>query len=60
MKIGDLVTYGDWFESNVTGPNLIGVIIQPVRRNEYVLVAWAGHEPAWECIEDLKVLNESR
>ena len=60
MKVGDLVTYGNWY----CGNRRIGMILE---RDEYVtrpevearlFVMWTDYEPEWECEGDLCILTE--
>jgi len=63
MRVGDLVTYGTWYESNVHGSNPIGVILEASRRNRpvrYWFVMWGPDIRVWELEDDIEVLNESR
>ena len=56
MKVGDLVTYGKWFVDHVHGISRVGVILEDGDQNSFY-VWWSGHEPEWECEEDLEILN---
>ena len=59
MKVGDLVTYGDWYLHNVNGERRIGVIIDAATQDTW-FVMWSKHEHEWECGEDLEVVDERR
>ena len=56
MKVGDLVTYGEWYTHNVYGNNRVGVILQTGDHDEFY-VWWSGHEPEWELEDDLEIIN---
>lgn len=60
MKVGDLVTYGDWYHNNVNGKQRIGVIVDASTQDTW-FVMWSKHEHEWECGEDLEVIyHENR
>ena len=56
MKVGDLVTYGKWFAQASGSSSRIGVILEGGDQNSFY-VWWSGHEPEWECEEDLEIIN---
>lgn len=54
MKIGDLVTYGKWFN----GIQRVGIILETEKSDSpFWFVMWSGHEPEWECQDEIEVLN---
>ena len=57
MKVGDLVTYGPWYQRNTTGSQRVGVILENDEFTTHWFVLWSGAEPEWECEEDLELLN---
>ena len=61
MKVGDLVSYGEWFEENMSGPRPYGIIIDIREQLLQLCVMWgAAHKPVWELKNDIEVINESR
>ena len=59
MKIGDLVTYGDWYNHDINGKRRLGVIIDSATQDTW-FVMWVNHEDEWEDADDLEVINERR
>tara|TARA_B100000214_G_scaffold174871_1_gene125665 strand:- start:160 stop:330 length:171 start_codon:yes stop_codon:yes gene_type:complete len=56
MKVGDLVTYGKWFN----GPPRIGVVLEAGLHYSSWFIMWSDYEPEWEMEDELEVLSESR
>ena len=63
MKVGDLVTYGDWYLNNTHGKHRFGIILEGKIFASRIhcsswFVMWFGHESEWEEEEDLEVVND--
>ena len=57
MKVGDLVTYGNWFN----GESRIGVVLESDPSGYPTwFIMWSDHEPEWELENELEVLSENR
>ena len=59
MKVGDLVTYGAWYDNNVKGKPRVGMIVDVGDQDSW-FVMWSKHEHEWEYGEDLEIVNEPR
>ena len=63
MKVGDLVTYGSWYDDNVSDRSPIGVILEAGRQKmpaRYWYVMWSSETRVWELEDDIEVMHENR
>ena len=59
MKVGDLVTYRNWY----CGSRRIGIILDtgdddPDHDPSWLVMWTAPHEPEWEYEDEMEVINE--
>ena len=62
MKVGDLVRYESW---HTALQGLVGVVLDVREQDEYrqARVLWATRQSMpirWDCLEELRIINESR
>ena len=56
MKVGDLVTYGDWY---VGKQNPVGLVVESADNGaNWFFVMWQDRPPEWEDENELIIIND--
>lgn len=55
MKVGDLVTYGDWY----VGKQTVGLVVESADNGaSWFFVMWQDRPPEWEDKNELIIIND--
>tara|TARA_B100000886_G_scaffold101836_1_gene67651 strand:+ start:899 stop:1093 length:195 start_codon:yes stop_codon:yes gene_type:complete len=59
MKVGDLVSYGEWYNHSKNPRKArIGLIVDQLFQAFFVM--WVNHEHEWECADELVIVDNAR